>query len=578
MAAQYETITLGVSDLDRIKLPKFQRGFVWNSSKKNEFVQTLHEGFPFGSLLVYPESEETGSKLLLLDGQQRLSTIKQYKEDPLMFWKPINSSVYLEYLGKVNDILSDSNNNEPHISEQQFDELLRGDVDLADWSDEVSDSRTKRKELRDTIKYLQIKIKEYVNLDDLGILAIKFTGSKERIADVFANLNKGGMPLSKYEIYSASWINTELALLPADESPQQDQILDLVKNYYISMELDAEFDLNDFSEDELTINRSITLSEFGTALGTFVQQKLSALIPYSTNTINEIGFGLLGIITGTDNRQLKQLIEHIGPIRTNLQQILEKTERICYNLQDLFSKMLKRIYAVKSSGFETGLSTTFKTLSYFAALWNLDPDSSEYRATLRNIRAYYVYDAWTKVWSSHGDQRLLEYYPNIQKRNYLTPICQNSFFDAFTQWYSDSTTGINFGKETKAIVTIHANLSYMATTVPYGEAFELEHIIAKKKINDSDDPSSRKINGGALGNCMYLPKQLNNKKKDKTLHDINADGRYNSLIESSLYFSPSEFDVIDDALGAHDFNKINMYINRRGKRVAEDLIMRLLND
>lgn len=160
MAAQYETITLGVSDLDRIKLPKFQRGFVWNSSKKNEFVQTLHEGFPFGSLLVYPESEETGSKLLLLDGQQRLSTIKQYKEDPLMFWKPINSSVYLEYLGKVNDILSDSNINEPHISEQQFDELLRGDVDLADWSDEVSDSRTKRKELRDTIKYLQIKIKE----------------------------------------------------------------------------------------------------------------------------------------------------------------------------------------------------------------------------------------------------------------------------------------------------------------------------------------------------------------------------------------------------------------------------------
>lgn len=52
MAAQYETITLGVNDLDRIELPKFQRGFVWGTKKKNDFVQTLHEGLPFGALLV----------------------------------------------------------------------------------------------------------------------------------------------------------------------------------------------------------------------------------------------------------------------------------------------------------------------------------------------------------------------------------------------------------------------------------------------------------------------------------------------------------------------------------------------
>ena len=72
MAAQYETITLGVNDLDRIKLPKFQRGFVWNKTKKIEFVQTLANGYPFGALLVYPESQEADSKLLLLVARTRL--------------------------------------------------------------------------------------------------------------------------------------------------------------------------------------------------------------------------------------------------------------------------------------------------------------------------------------------------------------------------------------------------------------------------------------------------------------------------------------------------------------------------
>ena len=61
MAAQYETIELGVNDLDRIELPKFQRGFVWGTKKKNDFVQTLHEGLPFGALLVYPKSQSADS-------------------------------------------------------------------------------------------------------------------------------------------------------------------------------------------------------------------------------------------------------------------------------------------------------------------------------------------------------------------------------------------------------------------------------------------------------------------------------------------------------------------------------------
>lgn len=579
VSAQYEPITLGVSDLDRIELPKFQRGFVWSKHKKNEFVETLHNGFPFGALLVYPESEETGSRLLLLDGQQRLSTIRQYKENPLLFWKPNNQEIYDEHLDRINALLANDAESHAVVTKQEFDELVSGRRDLADWSDEVAANNGQtRKQLRDTIKDLQREIRDYVNLDDLSILAIKFTGSKKHLAAVFANLNKGGMPLSKYEIYNAAWVNATIELLPLGASHQQDEILELVKDYYTEMANDAEFDLNDFSEDELTINRTITLSELGTALGAYVQKKLDSLVSDTPNSINEIGFGLLGIATDTDNRQLSNLNDKLDSVRDNLQAILEKTERICNNLQDIFSKLLKRINATKSNRYETGLSTTFKTLSYFAALWSLDPESDDYRTSLSNIRSYYVFDSWTKVWSSHGDQRLLEYYPKFNKRDYKSPIERDAFLEAMSQWLSDATPGINFSRETKALVTIHANLSYLSSVIPHGETFELEHIIAKKRINEVDLATNRKVYGSALGNCMYLPKQLNNKKKEKTLYEINDAGQYDELIAGSLYFPNEVFTEIFLALKEKDYTLVNNKIEERGKKVGEDLIERLLKE
>ncbi len=573
MAAQYETITLSVNDLDRIKLPKFQRGFVWTKKKKTEFVQTLHEGFPFGALLVYPESEETGSDLLLLDGQQRLSTIKEFKEKPLLFWKPLNKERYDQLHFAMNELLDEVD----QLQERDFDELITKSGDeVADWADRIDD-REKRRTAREIVSRVKDEIRQFVDLDSLQILAIKFIGQKDRIAEVFSNLNKGGIPLSKYEIYSAAWVHTEIPLLSADQSALQEEILGNVKKYYEKMEREVEFDLDGFSQDELSLKRVITLSELGIGLGMYVQKHLNALVPRTSGSAAEIGFGILGIASNVDNRRLDTLNESLPDIRKNLQVILEKTERICSNLQDIFSKLLKQFKAEKSDVYVTGLSTTFKTLSYFAALWDLDPASEQYQTSLKNVRSYYVYDSLLKVWSSHGDQRLLDFYPSSNRRNYLSPVDDQQFLEAFSQWLGDATPGIQFGKETKALVTIHANLGYLSSVVPYGESFELEHIIAKKKINESDDLGSRKILGSSIGNCMYLPHLDNNKKKEKTLYEVNADGRYDDLIRRSQYFSKETLAAIEIALAEKNYAEVNRYIQGRARAVCEAMVAMLNN-
>lgn len=568
-SVQYEIVNIPASDLMRIKLPRFQRKLVWPKSKKDQFINTLHEGLPFGSVLVYPESQEPDADLLIIDGQQRLSTIIEFNSDRLAFWKPLNQDTYLSALASINEALP----GELQLSESQFDNLLRRNkLDLDDWLDDIDD-KSSRKTARAQFGTIEKALAEYVDLSSLLIPAIKFIGDKSLIAEVFSRLNQGGIKLSKYQVFSAAWIHTQIKL---STSALQSAILDNVKKHYTSMGEGAAFELDGFSEDLLSATRIITLSDLATALGMFLQEHLKALAPQTDNKISELGYGLLGVAVDLDNRKLGHLVDYSDYIQANLQHILEKTDRICSNLQDVFSKMLKVVKANKNDEYARALSTNFKTLSYFAALWYLDPESEDYRSTLKNIKAHYLLDALTGVWSSAGDQRLLEYQPSSKKRDYLTPVSASDLEAAFDQWLASNVAGIRFSSETKAIITIHANLTYLATTVPNGESFELEHIIAKKFIEAASDTTKKGLFGNSIGNCMFLPKGINNRKKAKTLYEVNTDGRYNKLIQESFYFSEQDLRAALDALSSGDRELVNEIIRARSNLIVSSTVKVLL--
>lgn len=568
-SVQYEIVNIPASDLMRIKLPRFQRKLVWPKSKKDQFINTLHEGLPFGSVLVYPESQEPDADLLIIDGQQRLSTIIEFNSDRLAFWKPLNQDTYLSALASINEALP----GELQLSESQFDNLLRRNkLDLDDWLDDIDD-KSSRKTVRAQFGTIEKALAEYVDLSSLLIPAIKFIGDKSLIAEVFSRLNQGGIKLSKYQVFSAAWIHTQIKL---STSALQSAILDNVKKHYTSMGEGAAFELDGFSEDLLSATRIITLSDLATALGMFLQEHLKALAPQTDNKISELGYGLLGVAVDLDNRKLGHLVDYSDYIQANLQHILEKTDRICSNLQDVFSKMLKVVKANKNDEYARALSTNFKTLSYFAALWYLDPESEDYRSTLKNIKAHYLLDALTGVWSSAGDQRLLEYQPSSKKRDYLTPVSASDLEAAFDQWLASNVAGIRFSSETKAIITIHANLTYLATTVPNGESFELEHIIAKKFIEAASDTTKKGLFGNSIGNCMFLPKGINNRKKAKTLYEVNTDGRYNKLIQESFYFSEQDLRAALDALSSGDRELVNEIIRARSNLIVSSTVKVLL--
>ncbi|KUF34335.1 MULTISPECIES: DUF262 domain-containing protein [Lysinibacillus] len=71
--------------------PEFQRKFVWNDEHKEKFIETLLKGMPIPEIYIAQSGidvEKIETQEVVVDGQQRLSTILQYineKEDSKVF-------------------------------------------------------------------------------------------------------------------------------------------------------------------------------------------------------------------------------------------------------------------------------------------------------------------------------------------------------------------------------------------------------------------------------------------------------------------------------------------------------------
>ncbi|WP_312982213.1 DUF262 domain-containing protein [Leuconostoc falkenbergense] len=544
--------------IKEIELPKFQRGLVWSAKKKRDLINTLNEGFPFGAILIY----EQDGKNVLLDGQQRLSTIKEYRENPLAYWKPLNKDKYDSELLKLNEIVKEN------ITEKNFDSMiLNRNDEFDDWIDDL-DNKEIKKPIRQIFNDIKKELSEFIDLSNLQIPYLKYTGDASRIADVFANLNKGGTPLNKYEIFNAAWSREQLKL---GNSEYENEIIKYVERYYDDLAEDAQFELSDYSSDDLKSSRKVSVAEFGTALGKMIVDKMPALI--SNDASNEFGFGILGIAMNLENKKISELIAKKSQIQSNIVEILETANRLASVLNAAFSKILQRNHNSKTTKYETGLSTTFKILSYFAALWDLVEDSEDYIQSLKNMPAYYVMDSISNRWGSHGDQTLQDYYASsLTKKNYISAVEIDRFKSIFNNWLDEQTAGILFNAQIRAITTIHANLTYLSDELSTGETYEFEHVIPKS-ILAKYDTQPLKVLGGSLGNAMFLPKKLNNAKKANTLYDIS--GSFDDLIKQSHYFSESEFGEIFKNLEISNFGIVNNIIIERAHKVIDDVTRKL---
>jgi len=67
--------------------PDYQRGYVWSLEDKQELIASIFQGIDIGKFVfvVLPWRSSTSTSYEILDGKQRLSTIKEFKESRFKF-------------------------------------------------------------------------------------------------------------------------------------------------------------------------------------------------------------------------------------------------------------------------------------------------------------------------------------------------------------------------------------------------------------------------------------------------------------------------------------------------------------
>jgi hypothetical protein len=196
----------------QIRIPAFQRGFVWDPDRVAFLIDSIYKGYPFGSLLFWRTSERlrTENKLgpfdlpapqadfpidYVLDGQQRATSIFGVFQTELQGDSPTWEDIFFDFQ-QVAD-----------VQETQFFALAPDEVDpnrhfplraIFDTTEYRRLTRPMNDELALKIDAMQTVFREA----RIPVQTFR-TDEKEKVAIIFERINRQGIPLDTLQLLSA---------------------------------------------------------------------------------------------------------------------------------------------------------------------------------------------------------------------------------------------------------------------------------------------------------------------------------------------------------------------------------------
>lgn len=556
-----------------VDLPKYQRPLVWTKTQKNNFIDNISHGYPFGSLLLY-KYKDTDEKYTLIDGQQRYTTLIDYAKHPEEYF-PVDASDS-PHVAKIMIITGISSQAEDvqatlrakivaAIKELFHEQASRAKVDSSflvkrireEWPSMTQDFAT-FEALNSIQGDLIEELNNFIDLDKLQIPCVIFRGDKSELPEVFANVNLGGTKLTKYQVFAAQW-NRYSVTLPY--KPLGNEILDKTIERYESLtEERSGLIIEDFDPKQMRDDRQVTLPELCHALGEMIVERVPACLPKKTlendNAVDTIGYNTLAIVFGIKPQDIAGKPPVTGkskglpslPDRFGDSSFENKPDAI----EELIEKILNEYDAVNGrferhlrkpgnrTDYETSRSNgQLQFLSFFAALWTLRygavkstsieplPNSKTgHERTLKRIFPCFILDMLTGQWKGSGDSRLgnyidgtLDYLSTASFSKEKLEVAVNSHLDEIT--HAESVN-----KDPVAL-TLLTTASNMHRNLYQDNSYDVEHLISRDVLQKKTEGVSRykafKIAGGSLGNLAYLSTSANRAKGSTSLPESNGE-------------------------------------------------------
>ena len=237
------------------QLPDFQRSWVWDNTKICKLIESITSGYPMGAAMFLAnggdsihfkyrkfagvsEDVKATPEWLVLDGQQRLTTLFQVfkSKNPVQTCLETNKDktilryYYLDIrkcldpdadrldaiisINEKKQITSDIGRTiELDLStpEKEYENymfplnLIFSENDIDDWRFLFEDYHGNTKESRELFRNFRINIINVITGYTIPVIELSKDTSKEAVCQIFENVNTGGVPLTVFELVTATF-------------------------------------------------------------------------------------------------------------------------------------------------------------------------------------------------------------------------------------------------------------------------------------------------------------------------------------------------------------------------------------
>ena len=550
---------------NEIAVPTYQRGVVWSDTMQKDLIDSIKNGYPFGSLVMF-SYEVAGKPLLLIDGLQRSTALFRFVNNPS------------EYFGEMD------------ISDKTIDDLsvvlgfddapttVKKDLrsKLVEWTKSLSGSDAiKNMDVYKCAVYLANNVKmigkdpndfnfitaikdvieptfqEYKDvcngIIDREVPYIEITGNPDCLSTIFFRINDKGIKLSKENKFAATWTNRSVKIT----NPKLDEFIKIVADRYDSIQSDGT-SIFGYDHQEFIDKKELDIFELCHAFGKYIKAEYPELFGKVNDQLKSepIGFTLLNacLLGYKDtlskmNGLLVERFDDDNEINSFVVKVLS-----CIKYVDNILAPYIKFKSNKRIGGKP-LHTDFQIISIIASVFRMkhvdeispkkyvfdlsstNSNWNNYDTLLRkNLIKRYISDTVNNVWAGHGDNTLDNIIHDNNYDYYTREISSTDLRSTLYNWY---TMYRNNNKElTEKDIKAPSNADKLLMNIIYSESFtakmqlnedkfDIEHIFPKKLAENmlKKYQGKLKLSLSSIGNLCLLPESTNRKKKEKTIYE-----------------------------------------------------------
>lgn len=548
-----------------LQIPAYQRGVVWTSSMQKELIDSIKNGYPFGSLVIFSYHQK-GMPDLLIDGLQRSTALFKFINNPSVFFdendisddcldqllnmmvgsfsskgvKEKLKNIIITWVKqfKTSDAVRSMNEYEcAQLIMQEFP-AINVDADIIFVLNRVSSII---KPVFDQYKALCTIVEEK------DIPYIEISGDDDNLSEIFFRINDRGVKLNKQNKFAATWSNTPIKIT----NENLFSLVNLVKDRYDKISSDGTA-IYGYDAVEFLRKKELDAFELTYAFGKKITSEFPELFVYKNDivAVDAVPFTLLNAcLLGTKDtlKEMNQLLLQRFETSEKINEFLIKVLSCIKYVDELLAPVTK--FKSNKRLNKSPLHTEFQIVSLIASVFRMKyvvKDNEQYIFNLSRVNSdwnniskllqnnalkKYIYDIIDGRWAGHGDNTL----DSIIHDNYdiyTREIQKSDFAMTLRTWYTNQkserrewqASDVTSPKEAEKVLLslIYAN-SFTAADQLSIEKFDIEHLATKNLM----ELKLRQYNGllklpiSSFGNICLLPEYNNRKKKDKTIYDDN---------------------------------------------------------